>query len=80
MLQEDVKNVKKLPKTTGSFKSKRFESIIMLIFGFPCSIEISQILFDVEDQTAVHIFRMRSLNLVHCGSIVVVARSYRQNP
>ena len=45
------------------------------------TIEISQILFDVEDQTAVvHIFRMRSLNLVHCGSIVVVARSYRQNP
>ena len=52
----------------------------MLIFGFPFSIEISQILFDVEDQAAVYIFRMRSLNLVHCGSIVVVARSYRQNP
>ena len=51
----------------------------MLIFGFPFGIEISQILFDVDDQT-IYIFRMRSLNLVHCGSIVVVARSYRQNP
>ena len=51
----------------------------MLIFGFPFGIEISQILFDVDGQT-IYIFRMRSLNLVHCGGIVVVARSYRQNP